>query len=361
MHHEFWWLLLFSILLTVLSLVLVVAFELPVKYYLWSEGVLTPRRMQKINAVNEWFIGQWQWLTGFAWYTCLSSLLTDSYFGVYDLKVAWWLLCFAILVICFLFIILACYADRELLSAIERRMAQSSEGEHQALNPDNQKQDNQKQEDEGLSLPMAMKLKTVFYKSLRWVPWIAMYFTARKQWSVFDMALGGMSTCYWFTIIVTAICSVVGYGILCCYENLKEGLQGIESEVEISILENTYAFVNLGLCYACGKTFQAMVLGAFSPLTCWCLAYWAPVLLGTIFFACFFSYLNTQYEYSDVVYEEVHRDEPCCGRTGHVHGQFCVCVACAPDAYPIQEFNGHDHDPPGLARRPGGLTQRHTG
>jgi hypothetical protein len=47
--------------------------------------------------VNDWFIGQWQWLMGFAGWTAALSLYGSAYMDIYGYAWAWWLLCIVIL------------------------------------------------------------------------------------------------------------------------------------------------------------------------------------------------------------------------------------------------------------------------
>jgi len=170
-----------------------------------------------------------------------------------------------------------------------------------------------------------------------------------------------MEQSYGFTIAVTAVALVVGVALLTwkqsAAEKIRREYKGSERAVKDAILVNVYDFFKLGCCYTCGKAFQAMVLGGFSDLACMdeiCVSYWLPIIVITVAFASLFSYVNAQYEFSETAQESAHEDWPCCGRTDHIHGQFCVCVFCVPDAYPVTEFPGHDKED-GITKRAGPL------
>jgi len=49
--------------------------------------------------VNDWFIGQWQWLIGFAYWNVMLCPLCSPYLDVYDYAEAWWADCVLILAI----------------------------------------------------------------------------------------------------------------------------------------------------------------------------------------------------------------------------------------------------------------------
>lgn len=90
-------LLLFTLVIIVFSVVFTTLFEkIPALLSYPSPPLTTSVRTTAL--VNDWFIGQWQWLMGFAMWTTALSLYGSAYLDVYDHASAWWLLCAAIFI-----------------------------------------------------------------------------------------------------------------------------------------------------------------------------------------------------------------------------------------------------------------------
>lgn len=49
-----------------------------------ARGTLTAAYSEQVDTLAQWYVGQWQWLTGFSFWTCLLSLLTNDYVGGFD-------------------------------------------------------------------------------------------------------------------------------------------------------------------------------------------------------------------------------------------------------------------------------------
>jgi len=190
---------------------MVVIAEMPVKFWLRRRGSLDATTTMKINAVNDWFIGQWQWLTGFGYFTCFYSLLTDSYFGGapplaplaiplsstdcvhwtcsgFDDIGAWWAMFAATGVLMTGFIVGACHADTLILKSFQDKKAElrDSTGAVARAVLDTL--------DDELWVAMGQKLRVVSFKSGRWILWIALYFTLRKTFGAFDKAIRLINT-----------------------------------------------------------------------------------------------------------------------------------------------------------------------
>ena len=65
---------------------------------LWFRARPPPTAVRTTEIVNDWFIGQWAWLLGFAWWTALLALYSKQYFNLFSLVWSWWLLCAILLV-----------------------------------------------------------------------------------------------------------------------------------------------------------------------------------------------------------------------------------------------------------------------
>lgn len=158
----------FSVGLTLVLLLLTLLSE-QIPRWLHESGLLGSSKQYSAAAqhttevVNDWFIGQWQWLLGFAWWNSWLVLLTSDYLDVFHYRSAWWALC-GVLFLLFVLVAIVLPALAPSLIELKRTVA---------THPSTR----------------ARRLLPMLIKSFRWVLAIGLFFTLRRQFAVFDQGL----------------------------------------------------------------------------------------------------------------------------------------------------------------------------
>eukprot|EP00658_Telonema_sp_P-2_P033825 TRINITY_DN2474_c0_g8_i1.p1 TRINITY_DN2474_c0_g8~~TRINITY_DN2474_c0_g8_i1.p1 ORF type:complete len:538 (-),score=107.11 TRINITY_DN2474_c0_g8_i1:47-1660(-) len=125
------------------------------------DGVYSESSRITTELVNAWFIGQWQWLMGFAWWNLLLATLGSEYLDLYHHTLAWWML--------IVFILLVWGVTALLIPYLAYSQDRPAPPEHPLI--------------------YQRRLLPMFLKALRWVLGIGLFFTLRRQFSVFGNAI----------------------------------------------------------------------------------------------------------------------------------------------------------------------------
>merc|ERR1740130_1704437 len=135
-----------------------------------TRGTLTAAYSEQVDTLTQWYVGQWQWLTGFSFWTCLLSLLTKDYVGGFDYTHNWWLL----LIVIFIVSVFVPFVYYTWLMDRCKSAPATSEVEDPAAQ---------------LWAQAVDKSISQIYKSTRWLFWIGVYLTSRQSFNTFDKAL----------------------------------------------------------------------------------------------------------------------------------------------------------------------------
>ena len=301
---------------------------------------------------------QWQWLTGFSFWTCLLSLLTRDYVGGFDYTHNWWLLLIMVFIVS-VFVPFVYYTW-----LMDRCKSAPANSDSEVEDPAAQ-----------LWAQAVDKSISQIYRSTRWLFWIGVYLTSRQSFNTFDKALsqeeGNDVNPYVFSVTIIAL--TLGFMLELAKTRIDAYITRQEDDMDAATKEPTIEskagktlalikmkfshsefktfndFLKLGVSYEVGKAFQAFVFGntAHSSVACGatvtdCWDYWIPVIIFTTFMSALFGYVMLQWENNPVANPDIKPEWACNGLPQHLHGNLCVCVSCVPSAYPIEEYPGHD-------------------
>jgi hypothetical protein len=338
-----WELLLFSVVVTAGSVGWVVGFEaLPRWYYCGRLGrVAPPAGASTTNEiVDDWFIGQWQWLMGFAWWSVGVVLLTDSYLGLYDEPWAWWALTFCTLAGYVVFALGYCRCFRRSTSSSPPSTAPSSRSCCSGLR------------NRCAQLFRAQpRLGAMLTKGVAWVFGIGCYFSLKRSCALFVTALnlqrvdrGALAA---FSLAVTAVCFALLLALELAERRVERltgafgakrlqqaaptgggggGGSGESQRPFVVAVRANKAMLRLTLCYVTGKAWEALAF-AFHDAASVEAALFAGIAGEWQLIAGLFALLHTAWEL------KTQR------RHGEAHSAHCVCTVCAPQYYVTDAFH----------------------
>ena len=354
-----WELLLFSVVVTAGSVGWVAGFEaLPRWYYCGRLGRAAPPAGANTTneIVDDWFIGQWQWLMGFAWWSVGVVLLTDSYLGLYDEPWAWWALTFCTLAAYVVFALGYCRCFRLSSSSSSpspSSTSSSTPSSSPSTAPSSRSCCSALRNASAQLFRAQPRLGAMLAKGVAWVFGIGCYFSLKRSCALFVAALnlqrvdrGALAA---FSLSVTAVC----FALLLALELAERRVERLTGAFGAKLLRQApaagggngngnsngesqrpfvvavranKAMLRLTLCYVTGKAWEALAF-AFHDAASVEAALFAGIAGEWQLIAGLFALLHTAWEL------KTQR------RHGEAHSAHCVCTVCAPQYYVTDAFH----------------------
>eukprot|EP00039_Didymoeca_costata_P020287 m.340755 g.340755 ORF g.340755 m.340755 type:complete len:488 (+) comp19502_c0_seq1:255-1718(+) len=285
-------LLLFSLAIVLFSVLFTVLFEgMPTAWYYPKPPPQTAITTNKL--VDDWFLGQWQWLIGFAWWTTLLSLFGSEFLDIYDSKIAWWMLC-TFIFCCYILYTTSCCCVR--------------------IAQDDTDGDEKKSCCPGRFTWIDRKrIITMLHKGVSWMLGVGLYFTLKHTFPIMVRALNQENVnpehIITFGFVVTVICYVLLVLVFI-------GKEAYSSNIVMSSIQD---MLKLTLCYVTGKAWESMTFGlgaraATSHQYSLIAFSWQGIAGGAAIVFTIWE-LKTQKDH------------------GSNHSDKCVCPVCAPEFY----------------------------
>ena len=318
-------LLLFAVTLTMCCVAWVVCFErIPHWYYCWYMGLTEPPAgaLTTNRLVDDWFIGQWQWLMGFAWWSTGLVLLTNDYLGMYNQAWAWWALAVCALLGYVAFALghcdCGCDCGCGCCPKLQMCAARGYCAEVFREQP---------------------RLGAMLAKSVSWVFGIGCYFSMKRTSATFMNALNlqrvDREVLATFSLSVTA----VSFSLLLALELAERRVERLTGEVGgassrllpspadvpfVGAVRANRAMLRLSLCYVTGKAWEALAFG-FQDTMAVEADLFANIAVEWQLIAGAFALVHTMW---------VLKTQR---RHGDAHSAQCVCTVCAPEYYRVAD------------------------
>ena len=307
-----------GIAITLGSVGWVMGFEaLPYWYYDKIGRGAPPEDALKTNRqVSDWYIGQCQWLMGFAWWSTALVLLTDSYLGLYGQVWAWWSLTMFIL-LCYIFFALG-YCK---CSCLKGEWWDSG----------------------NIFFQERPRIGAMLAKSVSWVFGIGCYFSMKRTSTTFLNALNlevvNRTDLASFSIFGVTFISFTLLLLLELAERRVERLTGAfdahgslppkrtaADERFLKVVDVNKAMFRLSVCYVTGKAWESLAFGFDDSMSAQTERF-AVIATEWQMIAGGFALLHTAWEL------KTQR------RHGSAHSSRCCCTAtgCAPVYYRVSD------------------------